>query len=452
MKTEKAGKKRKNSYLNMILKMAYLFGCYSRKDMSRLFFAGEETLNRQYNLVGNAELFSIPRVGSEGTLFLPRDRFWKNQEEVFESFAQVQISETAELRCKVIAQFLSEKEQISVEAFTKRMEDLEDEIDTDDFDEVDFEAEIRKKRRNYIRFLDRFVELGFLIKNGNGKTSTYRCQKPVWKQLTIGEQQSLTELIQYCSHVQKPQFYGYQILKTMESGEVPFTYTKNLDFMLFDEERICEIEELAEVYPCLKVRYVTVNRSYRGLIDGRNQAEICMIPCGILWDMQYGRSYLLGYSSGEKKIISVLIDRIQKVSGINGKTENPGQIEQILKYQYGNAWLAGGKGETDSESVTLRFQLDDEKQKETEMRIRSEGMTAERKGSFWQEKNGAWYYEIDVDNWIDIIPWIRSFGGGLKLVYAAGTVSGIDCKDEICTYLRKSWEEALRQYDQVGVI
>ena len=447
---------RKSNHLKQIIKMAYLFGCYSRADMSRLFMVGEETLNREYgelqDIFSDMEQIQIPRVGNEREMVLFRDRLQKGKPECIRAYASVSVSETVKMQCSVLEQVLKRKKTLTASEFLVSMQesgayDSEEDGDEDTSDALKWE---KNRRRNNMSFLEMMCDLGYLERSSKRKNREKVYVRPdtIGDTFSEGEKQELAGFLDYAVRVNSPSFFGYQLLQRLPKPAPVFTYTRSLEYMVLDEERLLEIQELAEKYPLIEIDFVKVERGQSGWLAGRDRTSEAICPWAFLLDRKYGRSYLIGYLEKCDQMIAVPLERIGKLTGMKGTLPPKEKMEQAWNRQYGNVWLAGGRPAEMTESLRVSLLLEAKHIKTHGFRLEHEGITACRNGHITADKEGNLLYEIVTDNWMDMVPWIRSFGGALRVERAAGIESGKDYGKEIRGYLKEMWEEARRKYDQ----
>lgn len=457
--TNKKPKNRKSNHIKQIVKMAYLFGCFSRKDMSQFFLVGEDTLNREYgrlyDVFEEMDQIQIPRVGNESEMVLFRDRLNKQKMEFLNVYHTVMVPEIVQFRCEALAQIMEESRTVTAQKLTDKMYEIGAyDMDSDEEDDQYSEHEEKKKIRNNTAFLEAMCELGFLKKEKklqHGRR-VYIRPNSILDTLTNREKEDLAGFLDYCTQMQGTAFFGHQILKQLPKVPTVFTYTRSLEYMVLDEERLFEIREIAKQYPLIRVSFVEVNRNNQGWLKGRTEAERILYPWAFLLDRKYGRSYLLGYANAQERMEAIPLDRVRKVAGIRGERPTKEELEQAYQRQFGHAWLAGGKTDPREESIVVSLSLSAAYANKCEFRLRSEGITDRRKGKLYSDQEGNLHYEVIVDNWIDMIPWIRSFGGYLSVESAVGMISGRNYGDEIRSCLRSTWEEALKNYDEAGII
>ncbi len=154
-------------------------------------------------------------------------------------------------------------------------------------------------------------------------------------------------------------------------------------------------------------------------------------PYKIRYDIGCGRFYLVAYDKNNRCIIFRL-DRIQQVKIINSTYEETNLKQAYNKdmmYSWSTVQLGWGKN---PEKIKLEINIDEPKENYLIQKISSEVQN----GTIEKIENGRYHLNMLVNDSNEMVPWIRSYSGYIKVIQGRGLIKR----------MAEDWKEMLETY------
>ncbi|MEW9122188.1 MAG: WYL domain-containing protein [Thermotaleaceae bacterium] len=290
-----------------------------------------------------------------------------------------------------------------------------------------------------IRQLNELVEWGMIEKDFSLKKIYYSVQRDFFEGLENKELIDLYNTLQFFSNITFPSVPGYYLKKTLErylryhrdievKNHNPFLYRFNHFHSVLEEEILWPL-----LWAIHYGREVKINHFLKGKKTLKNTA---LKPIKVLFDVQYGRWFLIGKSEFHR--LSVYrVEDIKKVNVLLNKAFPIESYRQQYQDEYEKSWMIVGKKE-DLEWIKLRFSVDKDADRNFLIdRVKREG----RHGEIQIIDERSFIYTIAVNDLNEIKPWIRSFHHRVEILSCS--------KDELKEDLNKEWKELLNQYESI---
>jgi hypothetical protein len=268
------------------------------------------------------------------------------------------------------------------------------------------------------------------------RTKHFRIAEDIFKELTEEEIRELLTSVSLYKNIHFPLTAGYYCedsIKdyiTYERGikvelKDYFQY-KNLHFHpVIEEQILCSLLEVIHKRKQIYLKYNLPSNKRKG------DSKVLLRPFKLRYDIQCGRFYLVSYDSSNKCIISRL-DRIESVEFAEEGYERgnlEGLYERDMKYSWSSVPLGSGNMPL---SVKLQISIDENKQRYILEKIQSEAS-----GSRIEKvKEGCYHMSILVNDSGEMIPWLRSYSGYIKIIEGSW----------LANRLAEDWKEMLDSY------
>lgn len=314
-----------------------------------------------------------------------------------------------------------------------------------------------KTLRSYLRQME---ESGIIVCFGKGSRLSYDLQAGLFRPensadfLTTGELADLRDFVEYAAAVSVLSVPGHMLLDTLHQylscvegiEPVPiFAFKYNLIGRVLDEYLAVDLLEAMKNRRRVQFEYFSRNTESRyeasptprfgAKTDHKMHFEL--IPLRVIYDHQYGRWYLVGYDETAKKYVTCRMENMQEIAEI-GKSLEPAKLEALTSRADENlslSWVV--QNPEQPIRVQLRFRLRPTDQTENFLlkRVRREACW----GKVIEEQAETFLFEIDVNGYFEIKPWIRSFGSSVKVL----------APEELRREIAAEWREIGAAYETV---
>ena len=314
-----------------------------------------------------------------------------------------------------------------------------------------------KTLRSYLRQLE---ESGVILRRGKGANLKYDLQAGLFRPehqadaLSVEELSDLRDFVEYAAVVGVLSVPGHMLLDTLHQylscveGIEPapmFSFKYNLIGRVLDEYLAIDLLEAIKNHRKVRFEYFSRNTESRyeavqtprfgRKTDRKMQFEL--IPLRVVYDHQYGRWYLLGYDEAGEKYVTCRMENIQEVVEI-GESLGTAKLAALSAQADENlslSWVV--QNPEQPVRVQLRFRLRPTDQ--TENFLRNRVLREACWGKISEEQAGTFLFEIDVNGYFEIKPWIRSFGSSVEVLAPA----------ELRREIAEEWREIGAAYETV---
>lgn len=412
-----------------VLRYFYIYGCFSRNDLKKII-SGRKYDNERRRIIYSLKSEYIDDLNIiEGS---------KNIRIVFDMFriAGNFLADTYLIsrfnRNDVVLFFLilqtlnGSKKALSINEI---LNSINEALPTDEglFEEIT----LRRK-------LDELVEEGLLAeKKLDKRTMAYSIYEDFFGDIPDEVFSSLFNGVSFFANVAPVSVPGFYLLETLSNY---MKYERGLKlpreniFMYkhYHLHKIIDDEIISVVLQCLH-RREKVRFDY-SIEDNNKGTDVIVTPLKLVSDYLYGRQYLFAIENLGKKIRLFRIDKIQNIEPAN---EASGDIDEYSRYEkyIEKSWCATMLKHNKLEKIEVEFRIDEEKEYYIIERLKKEGKWGEIK----RIEEGRYLYSIEVTDAGELIPWLRSFAGFVKVIDADGHNIGERLKNE--------WKETLEKYE-----
>ncbi|KLU65973.1 hypothetical protein DEAC_c20120 [Desulfosporosinus acididurans] len=271
------------------------------------------------------------------------------------------------------------------------------------------------------------------------RTKYYNVAEDILKELDNKEIEDLLTAVSLLKNIVFPVTAGYymeQSLKDYARYERrmvlalrdDFQY-KNLHFHpVIEEQVLCQI--LKAIHERRYVRLDYILPAAKTNVDNRPLLK----PYKIRYDISCGRLYLVSYDLQNRCIISRL-DRIESIE-VCKNTFEKGYLEEFyrrsIKYSWSSVPLAAGHK---PEKICLEITIDRPRENYIIEKIRSEVP----EGTIERISEGCYHLHVFVNDSNEMVPWIRSYSGYIKVIQGRGLLNKIT----------EDWKEMLDNYGAI---
>ncbi|MFD1990182.1 helix-turn-helix transcriptional regulator [Paenibacillus nicotianae] len=310
-----------------------------------------------------------------------------------------------------------------------------------------------KTIRSDLRYLE---EIGVICREPGNRPYHYRLNNDLTDSLSQAELIELYEFVDIMANTQIPSVQGYLLrdhLKKALQASIPaeqwdqrliepFHYKYHYDARILDEAHLYTLLQMIRARRQISFQYFSTKvknnysaRQTNPLFADENTVvhRHMLLPLQVVYDHQYGRWYLLGVKP--KGQIAIF-----RMSGIIDIVEEEQQSEEyVAKYleklqhktQY--SWLVDTG---DTITVQARFYKADPLPTDF---IRERVVLQGQWGQITDENDEWFIYEIQVNGYTEIRPWLRSFGSSCEVL----------APTELRQSLIDEWKEIQAYYESV---
>ncbi|OPA81061.1 WYL domain-containing protein [Paenibacillus selenitireducens] len=282
-----------------------------------------------------------------------------------------------------------------------------------------------KTIRADVKYLE---QVGVIRKESGPRPYRYRIDNDLVQQLTSDELIDLYDFVDIMANTQIPSVQGYLLreglLKFIQRHEAipaftePFLYKYHYPSRILDEAHLFTL--LQAIHARRKVRFTyfspkspqtytsqNTNPLYERDLEGKQEQTL---PLAIIYDHQYGRYYLIGYSSryGIRKF---------RMEGITQLVEDEPVEEALfqakrseLEHKIQHSWLVDT-----GHPVNIRIRFFTPEPPIPNF-IHERVLLQGQWGMVSNTTNESFIFEITVNGTLEIKPWIRSFGSSCEVL------------------------------------
>ncbi|WP_322922864.1 helix-turn-helix transcriptional regulator [Paenibacillus campi] len=309
-----------------------------------------------------------------------------------------------------------------------------------------------KTIRSDLRYLE---EMGVVRREAGGRPYRYRLNHDLIEPLSANELLDLYEFVDVMAHTRLPSVQGYLLRDNLkialrstvpeqqwdEALLEPFSYRYHYEARILDEAHLAALLSMIEQQRYVSFQYYSPSRkrAYAArstnplFSNGQAPRRQHMLPARIIYDHQYGRWYLIGtLASG--KIAKFRMDGIVDIAGEQAVDDDTFTSRLAKVYRrIRHSWLIDTG---DTVKVKARFFKPPVTQHDfIRERVRLQGQW----GIITDEDEHSFRFEIDVNGWIEIRPWLRSFGSSCEVLEPA----------ELRQSLIEEWKELTDYYESI---
>ncbi len=309
-----------------------------------------------------------------------------------------------------------------------------------------------KTIRSDLRYLE---EVGVVRRESGGRPYRYRLNHDLIHELTPDELLDLYEYVDVMAHTRIPSVQGYllrdnlkiALQKAIPESEwddsllEPFSYRYHYEARILDEAHLAMLTRMIQQQRFVSFQYYSPSRKRSYAARSTNplfsseQEPIRqhVLPARIIYDHQYGRWYLIGTLPGGR-IAKFRMDGIVDIAG-----------EETIEAEYFNARLASVDRKIqhswlvdtgDTVKVKARFFKPTARRHDfIRERVELQGQW----GTITEEDESSFIFEIEVNGWVEIRPWLRSFGSSCEVLAPVGLRNS----------LIEEWKELARYYESI---
>ncbi len=308
-----------------------------------------------------------------------------------------------------------------------------------------------KTIRSDLRYLE---EIGVVRREPGRRPYRYRLNHDLIEQLSVDELLDLYEFVDVMAHTRIPSVQGYLLrdnLKIALRAAIaetdwddallePFCYRYHYEARILDEAHLSALLSMVEQQRYVSFQYYSPSRkrtygarSTNPLFSsGQEQLRKRVLPARIIYDHQYGRWYLLGTLEGGR-IVKFRMDGIVDIAGEEAVEstlfqERRARVDSKIRY----SWLVDTG---DVVKVKARFFKPDTQYDFIRERVAMQGQW----GSITEEDETSFIFEIEVNGWVEIRPWLRSFGSSCEVLEPVGLRNS----------LIEEWKELAGYYESI---
>lgn len=268
------------------------------------------------------------------------------------------------------------------------------------------------------------------------RTKYYTVAEDIFRELDNKEMEELITAVAMFKNILFPVTSGYyceQSLKDyvdyergMNLEPKDYFQYKNLHFHPVIEEHILwELLKAIHKRKYIKIKYNSPKAIYR-----KTSPEL-LRPYKIRYDISCGRFYLVSFAKQNRCVVSRL-DRIEDVE-ICKETYKEEKFEELYDRNFKHSWssvnLTKGKK---LENVKLEITIMEPKENYIIDRIRSEVQQC----TINKVREGCYHLDMVVNDSFEMVPWIRSYSGYIKVIQGRGIINKIT----------EDWKEMLENY------
>ena len=286
-------------------------------------------------------------------------------------------------------------------------------------------------------YLKQLSAAGIILRLGKGSNVIYDLQAGLFRpenssdKLKTEEITDLRDFVEYAAAVSVLSVPGHMLLDTLlqylscvegvEHSPI-FSFKYNLIGRVLDEYLAVDLMEAIKNRRKIRLEYLSRSTEYRYeaaptprfRCKAERKVDIALIPLRVVYDHQYGRWYLLAYDEAGLKHATFRMENIQAVVD-KGETVDDALMEGLLKQadaKQAQSWVV--QDPSQQVRVQLRFCLRPTGKEENFLRRRVQREACW--GRISEEQGSTFLFEIDVNGYFEIKPWIRSFGSSVEVL------------------------------------
>lgn len=267
------------------------------------------------------------------------------------------------------------------------------------------------------RLKDKMASLGIIEKRKEGKFTFLSIKEDIFEDFSEEEIIQIINALSFYSNlsiISEPGYSAMDVLNDYLLGEKDYKYDFESTFSFKQNflSRILDDEVINIICESIKE-----NKTVKFIYKGKN---IEVIPKKIISEYTYGRQYLLAKDLKYKNDSKYRIDKISSCK-VGKKAQN---IDEKLQK------------ERKKVKVEIDFYIDENKEDYLIRRIEKEG-----NGEFEKLEQNHFLYKEDVEDYMTLLPWIRSFG----------TIAKVRKSDNhnLRKKLQDEYEELLKLYGEI---
>jgi hypothetical protein len=286
------------------------------------------------------------------------------------------------------------------------------------------------------KLAEMYKDIGMLTCEPVKKTKYYSIAPDILKTLDNKELQELLQAVGLYKNIIFPVTAGYFFEQTLMDYIRYEREARCEDFNLFNYRHVhfhpvIEEQVLWEILNAIHAgRKIQLN--YHSPKSSANRPSRRIItPYRIRYDVRHGRFYLVAFNNFRKCLVSRL-DRVESVDVLD-ETFRREDFDMAYERQMCCSWssmsLEGGK---EPEKVKLEVVINE----------KTEGYIIERivheapNGILEKIEDGRYHFSMKVNDSGEIIPWIRSYAGNMKVLESR----------ELAERMQTDWKEVLLAY------
>ncbi|ACT03569.1 helix-turn-helix transcriptional regulator [Paenibacillus sp. JDR-2] len=306
-----------------------------------------------------------------------------------------------------------------------------------------------KTIRSDLKYLE---QAGVIRRLPGGRPQKYTAHNDFVSILSDEELSDLYAFVDVMANTQVPSVQGYllrdSLKKAMKLRQLPdgasdlFLYKYHYHSRILDEAHLYTIMQAIESRRKLSFHYFTPksNQSYHSkntnpMFVKPSEGRLAeMLPLKVAYDHQYGRWYLLGYSSGRSQVAIFRMEGITQLEESGLVTEEEYAVKlAALERNTSYSWLVDLSRPA---SVKVRFfNPEGAKRNFIKDRVQLQGQW----GVITEEDEASFLFEITVNGTQEIKPWLRSFGSSCEVL------EPMSLRREFI----KEWKELAEYYEPV---
>jgi predicted DNA-binding transcriptional regulator YafY len=281
--------------------------------------------------------------------------------------------------------------------------------------------------------------LGVINCEVSKRTKYYTISEDIFLELEDSEITELLTAIALFKNILFPVTAGYYCQQSLidyakyERGMKPdvkddFQY-KNLHFHpVIEEQVLWQLLKAIHERKIIRLNYNVPKEK------ARNNNKELLKPYKIRYDISCGRFYLVSYAKQNRCVVSRL-DRIESVELIK-ESYGLDNLQELYERDFNYSWssVALGAGKK-PEKIRLEIIIDEPKENYIIDRIRSEVP----KCTIGKVKKGCYHLDMLVNDSFEMVPWIRSYSGYVKIIHGRSLIKRI----------AEDWKEMLENYGSV---
>ncbi|WZL71695.1 WYL domain-containing protein [Clostridiaceae bacterium 35-E11] len=413
-----------------VLRNFYLYGCYSRNDFDQKKISRRKYDNEKRRIMNymNGKYVKQHTEGHTKYISLNYDMFTCTENFLSYSFLTRSFNWNDIVLYFLIQQMLSEKEQ------SMTIEELMDACIAKLSNEAEnFQSfEISTLRRKVKQMSsENLLELE-IDKN----KKRYRISNDFFSCLTNEEIVLLLEAVTFFSNTAAICVPGVYLSDTIKNY---LKYERGIDIdpcdsIMYKHTHLQSI--LDDEITWIIINCISSNQKIR-FKYGANDVQKHVIPLKMIQDIQYGRQYLYGLDMISNQFSLFRIDRIHNARQDHQEKPRDNKYQTYEKATY-KSWCATlfdkSQGLT---AVEVEIHLDENIYGYILDRFRREG----KWGTLTKLKKNRYLYRIEVTDPNEMIPWLRTFAGFIKIRESNS--------HNISEKLDTDWKEALKKYGLV---
>lgn len=410
-----------------ILRNFYLYGCYSRGDFDKKKISGRKYDNERRRIMNymNRKYVQEHTEGHTKYISLNYDMFRCTENFLSYSFLTRSFNWNDIVLYFFIQQILNEENQ------SMTIEELMDALiaklsnESDDFPSFEISTLRRKVKQMYVENL---LELE-MDKN----RKRYRISDDFFSCLTNQEILLLLEAVTFFSNTATVCVPGVYLAETIKNY---MKYERGIDIdssdtFMYKHTHLQSI--LDDEITWIIINCISNHRKIR-FKYGPKHVQKHVIPLKMIRDIQYGRQYLYGVDTTTNQLALFRLDKIHDARQDDKEKpkEYPCKNDQEADFK---SWCATLLDQSRGLiTVEVEINIVENTQGYILDRFRREG----KWGTITKLEKGRYLYAIEVTDPNEMIPWLRTFAGFIKVRESS--------HHNIAEKLDTDWKEALRKY------